>query len=110
MKLDELPVEILHPILSFGCCSSAIALLRCNRRLHHDCSDPLVFKSIISNRNGYGGPRWDSFPTQRETYASSLNALKKFAYADELALRYMHGQKVKDMDQWLPQLMLCHRP
>lgn len=112
-KLDTLPIELLRRICSFGLCESALTLLKVNRRLHQACNDRQVFKSIIENRNGYGGKCWTYLPL---TLSSSVENWARYALADSKARRLMDGDGEWDdtngkegVDDWLPKLMASQR-
>lgn len=49
-ELPNLPVEILHRILTHGLTESALALCQANRKLHSVCYDPRVFLHLIHHR------------------------------------------------------------
>ncbi len=106
-KLDALPVEILHRIASVGACEAALALSGVNRALHLACNDRLVYKAIIDNRNGTGGPKWQHcLPLSVQSPTSSW---ARYALADSKAAQYhTMNLNLEECISWLPQLMACH--
>ena len=111
-EFDDLPVEIIQRIASHGSCESALALARVSRTLHRACNDRQVFKAILRNRNGYGGPSWDNVPLSND---SSTLSWARYALADSIAGEWA-AKDSADRDEvppsfaaWLPQLMCNSR-
>lgn len=88
-KLDSLPVEILQRIASYGPCESALALLRVSKAFHGACNNRHVFKSILIDCNGFGGPPWRSIPLSAESPTSSW---ARYAFADSKAKQLLTNQ------------------
>ena len=106
-KLDALPVEILHHIASVGACEAALALSGVNRALRLACNDRLVYKAILDNRNGAGGPKWQHcLPLSMQ---SPISSWARYALADSKAAQYhTMSLDLKGCVSWLPQLMAYH--
>jgi len=108
LKLDSLPVEIIQRIASNGPSESALTLSRTNRCLSRACNDRQVFKSILRNRNGFGGPNWIPVPLSSDAPTSSW---ARYALADSRAGQWAAGdweyQAALPVDflVWAPQLM-----
>ncbi len=112
LEFGDLPVEIVQRIASHGPCESALALARVSRSLHRACNDRQVFKAILRNCNGYGGPSWDAVPLSNDSPTSSW---ARYALADSIARAWAAGNEV-DRDEvppsfaaWSPQLMCNSR-
>ena len=113
MKLDDLPREILHHILSYGSCSDALILRRTTNYFRQIVDDPLFFKSVIFNRNGYGGIAWNYLPSYLNTeptdgWTGAVLLRAKYAYADEKGRQFI-GASHPSADRWPISLALLHR-
>lgn len=112
VRLDCLPVEVIQRIASYGACESVLTLTRVNKTLCTACNDRQVFRAILRNRNGYGGPRWDNIPLSNDSPTSSW---ARYALADskagELAAKDQRSQTSlpPGFHLWIPQLVLSSR-
>ena len=108
VKLDRLPIETLRRIASLGACEAALALSKVNRTLYAACNDRLVFKAIIDNRNGYGGPKWHHhLPLSMESPVSSW---ARYALADSKAAQDRSSSLDPErIAPWVPHLVVYHR-
>ena len=106
-RLDALPVEILHRIASLGTCEAALALSRVNKALYLACNDCLVYKAILDNRNGTGGPKWQHcLPLSMQ---SPISSWARYALAESKAAQYhTMSLNLRDCVSWLPQLLAYH--
>ena len=105
LKLDRLPIEIIRRIASVATCEAVVALSQVNRTLHAACNDALVYKAIIDNRNGNGGPGWHHhLPLSMQSPVSSW---ARYALADSKAAQ--DRLKPTSIVSWAPQLIAYHR-
>ncbi len=107
-KLDRLPTEILRRIASVATCEAVLASSKVNRTLRAACNDPLVYKAIIDNHNGNGGPRWyHHLPLSMQSPVSSW---ARYALADSRAAHdRIASLKPTSIVSWAPQLIAYHR-
>ena len=128
LELDRLPCEILRQIVALGSCESALALSKVNKRLHHFCDDPGLFKSIIENHRGHEVATWYSTTL---SMGSPISIWARYALADAKASQcsleplFIEGSyenlynkpqlrldaiaRFRDFASWGPQLMASYR-
>ena len=106
LKLDQLPMEVLHRIISLCTCEAALALMKVNTLLHRACNDSLVFKSVLENRHGGELPTWQftalSIDSPTSTWA-------RYALADSKAAARPSKPWIDGFTSWAPHLMALHR-
>ena len=84
-----------------------MALIKVNKTLNLACNDPLVYKAIIENRNGNGGPQWQHhLPLSLDSPVSSW---ARYALADSKAACARTLSLQPAMMSWVPQLIAHHR-
>ena len=107
-KLDALPIEIIRRIASLGNCEAALALSKVNRTIRTACHDWLVYKAILDNGNGNGGPAWQHRPPL--SMESPVSSWARYALADSKAAHSNHLTfDPEAFVSWAPQLMAYHR-
>jgi F-box-like len=88
--MDNLPPETLQRIASFSSCESVLALIQVSRHFYKTIYDRAVFRSVILNRNGCGGKRWDCAFIRDITSTADLARL---ALADFRARTWLNDER-----------------
>lgn len=106
--LDQLPLELQQRIVSVADFPSLLSLSLTCRVLHRACQNATILRSLIKNRNGYGGPVW-RYPDFFEKCSSP--ELARYALADARASQdgNIWAFSIVNVDQWLPQLVALNR-
>lgn len=104
MRFELLPIELQHKIVSFSSFRTVLNLTRVSHALHKLCENVAIFRDLIENRNGHGGPAWKCPILSAET---DLETWKRYALADERSDEF-DARNRKDM-RWLPHLIALGR-
>ena len=85
-RLDSLPIEIIHRIVTAGTCRIALCLAAVNQRLHSICYEPLLFEELVGTRVertlSKSADWWErAVGSDRQ----NTNLAARWALADELA-------------------------
>lgn len=114
LRLDNLPIEIIHRIVTTGTCRKALCLAAVNQRLHSICYEPLLFEELVET--GFGRTLSKSVDWWERAVGSdrkNTNLAARWALADQLAAEVMGRSWESPMNlrtlEWLVPLLTVGR-